>query len=111
MTLLWRFGNVACTSPDKLDKQDDKMRAPRRVRTRGAAMKIWAKQMRRMGAKRSSSSVASCGDLRPRWNALWERSQRSSVRSPTMKQRREWRCRPYDMRQRSMARWTSSRAF
>ena len=79
MTLLWQFGNVACTSLDKLDKQDDKMRAPRRMRTQGAAMQIWAKAMREMGAKLCSSSVASCGGLRPCWNALWECSQWSNV--------------------------------
>ena len=45
MTLRWRFGSVACTALDKLDKLVDKMRAPRRVRTRGAAMQIWATKM------------------------------------------------------------------
>ena len=28
MTLLWRFGNIACTALNKLAKQDDKMRTP-----------------------------------------------------------------------------------
>ena len=75
MTLCWRFDSVVCTALDKLVKLVDKIRAPRRVRTRGAAMKIWASKMQQMGAKRSSSSAESCGDLRPRWNAQWERSQ------------------------------------
>ena len=66
-----RFGSITCMT---LDKQDDRIRTPRHVRTRGAAMKIWVQQMWRMGAKLCNSSVASYGDLRPHWNALWERS-------------------------------------
>ena len=66
MTLCWHFGSVDCTALDTRDKQVDRIRAPCRVRTWGAVMRIWAEQMKRMGAKRSSSSVASCGDLCPR---------------------------------------------
>ena len=79
MTLLRRFSTVACTAPDKLAKQDGKMHAPRHMRTWGAVMEIGATEMRRMGAKRFSSSVVSCDDLCLHRNMLWERSQWSNV--------------------------------
>ena len=88
----WRSDNAVCTT---LETQVDRHRDPRRVGGWGVVMKIWAEEIRRRGEKRSSNSVASCDDLRPRWNGLWARSPRSSVRSPTIGQL-GWTHRSYD---------------